>query len=614
MEPENPAANFEIMNYLRQMNEIEFYERRIEVIRQSVMILEQKKRALGTGRLIIFLAAVVLFFALLTYNHIVAVGAAIIVLLLFLAVALRDIDNSRRLNFQRMILRINEEELKALHNDYSHYEDGSEFFQPEHPYANDLDIFGPHSLFQFINRTASNAGKKRLSEWLMHPADIRTITARQQAVAELKDAIDWRQSLQATGTLAPMNEAVFLQLDNWSKEQEPSPQRSVLHVLVILLPLATLACVMMASFHQLPWNILWLSFGAHLILLWQMEKKVSPAYERLSQAITSIDTFYETVKKVTEQPFTSPLLHHLQQKCYAGQTPAFALLNRLKRILHRMHIRLNPLVHFPLNLVLFWDWYQYRLLFNWKKQHAADMMKWTDAVAEMEALSSFANLAFNHPNWCVPNITSTHFHLSAAALGHPLIAANKRINNDILFDGTGKLMLITGSNMAGKSTFLRTVGVNMILAMSGAVVCARQMSLSEIQVISSMRIADNLEENISTFYAELKKLEVILKRVRAHEKVFVLLDEILRGTNSQDRHAGAKALIKQFLAENAVGILATHDLALTTLENDYPDRVLNYHFDVQVQGEELFFDYKLKLGICKSMNASLLMRKIGIEV
>jgi len=181
-------------------------------------------------------------------------------------------------------------------------------------------------------------------------------------------------------------------------------------------------------------------------------------------------------------------------------------------------------------------------------------------------------------------------------------------------DDTGKIMLITGSNMAGKSTFLRTVGINMILAMAGSVVCAKELKVSRVMVVSSMRVTDNLEENISTFYAELKKLEMILQRVRAHERVFLLLDEILRGTNSQDRHAGARALIRQFLSEKAVGILATHDLALTDMEKEYKNQVLNYHFDVQVQDDELFFDYKLKPGICTSMNASLLMRKIGINV
>lgn len=279
-----------------------------------------------------------------------------------------------------------------------------------------------------------------------------------------------------------------------------------------------------------------------------------------------------------------------------------------------MNLRLNPLVHFPLNLCIFWDWYQYQKLNEWKKKYSESIITWVNVYAEMEVIASFANMAFNHPGWCFPEISDSHFVLSSKNLGHPLLPEEKRICNNVHVSGTGKIMLVTGSNMAGKSTFLRTVGVNIILAMAGSAVCADEMTVSVVHIMSSMRIADNLEENISTFYAELKKLEIILKSVRSHEKMFLLLDEILRGTNSQDRHTGARALIKQLLAEQAVGILATHDLALTGLEKGSNGGVINYHFDVEVQNEELYFDYKLKPGICTSMNASLLMRKIGIEV
>lgn len=608
------SSAIEIMLYLRPMNIREYYTQRIADLNQTLALLQRKKKQFGTGRLISFLTAVVLFFGLLGYNHIVAVAAAIIILLFFLAVALRDIDNTRKLNFQKILLQINTDELQSLDHDFSHYEDGQEFFPSGHPYANDLDIFGPHSLFQFINRTASVPGRKTLAGWLLDPADLSTIKLRQEGVAELREAVDWRQGLRATGKISPINEEVFNQLEAWVSAKDYSPGRSLLNRLTILFPLITAAFIVTANMGMLPWNILWLSLIAHLLLLWRMEKVVSPAYDSLSESVTAIDTFYETLKKITEQPFTTPLLKELQQQCHAGPVPAFEVLNQLKKILHRMHLRLNPLVHFPLNLALFWDWYQYKMLLNWKKQHGEALLKWIDACAQTEALASFANMAFNHPEWCRPHVQAEHFHLSATALGHPLIAGSKRVYNDIALDGTGKLMLVTGSNMAGKSTFLRTVGINMILAMAGSVVCAKDMSLSAIKVISSMRIADNLEENISTFYAELKKLEVILNRIRAHDRVFILLDEILRGTNSQDRHAGAKALIKQFLEEKAVGILATHDLELTALGHEYPGQVLNYHFDVQVREEELFFDYKLKSGICTSMNASLLMRKIGIKV
>jgi DNA mismatch repair ATPase MutS len=273
------------------------------------------------------------------------------------------------------------------------------------------------------------------------------------------------------------------------------------------------------------------------------------------------------------------------------------------------------LMHFPLKLATFWDWHQFAQLGRWKRNNPGTLLKWLDAFREMEVLSCFANAAYNHPGWTFPEVMeSGDFILNARTLGHPLLREDHRVCNDLQMEGKGRILLVTGSNMAGKSTFLRTVGINMVLALAGGPACAEKMKFSRAHVISSMRIADNLEENISTFYAELKKLEIILKKVRAHEPVFLLLDEILRGTNSLDRHAGARALIRTFVEEGAVGILATHDLELTGMEKELPEALVNYHFDVQVQAEELFFDYKLKPGICTSMNASLLMRKIGIEV
>jgi DNA mismatch repair ATPase MutS len=195
-----------------------------------------------------------------------------------------------------------------------------------------------------------------------------------------------------------------------------------------------------------------------------------------------------------------------------------------------------------------------------------------------------------------------------------LLPAEQRVTSSFGINGQGKIALVTGSNMAGKSTFLRSLGVNVLLAQTGAPVCAETFVLSPVKLMSSMRIADNLAENTSTFYAELKKLKTIIEAVKRHEPVFILLDEILRGTNSLDRHTGSAALMKQLIKEHAVAVIATHDVALAKLENEYPTAIQNYHFDVQVEGEELYFDYKLKDGVCTSLNASLLMKKIGIEM
>lgn len=601
--------------YLRVMNVHDFYTTKIATLQKEIDVLKHRKRNFGIARLTSFIAAVVLFFALLEFNGVLAMVVAIILLSAFIFIALKDMDNTRRLKFKQRVLSINEEELASLENDFSAFGDGSQFADNTHPYSNDLDIFGKHGLFQFINRTTASPSAHLLAERLLHPLEKDKILRIQESVKELQHQTDWRQKLRAKGLQSEMTADTYQQIKNWSESKEDSTiRKEILSSLALAFPLITLIVIILAYNHLISWEILWISLCAHLLLLWRVDKAVSPAYDYLSQSIQSIDSFYESLKWLTVTNFQSEYLKSLQQKCYQDGLHAYQLLDELKRILHRMNLRLNPLVHFPLNLCIFWDWYQYQKLNNWKKKYGESLLSWINVYAEMEVMSSFATIAFNHPHWCFPEIANSHFVLSTKNLGHPLLSEDKRVCNDVQINGMGKIMLVTGSNMAGKSTFLRTVGVNIVLAMAGSVVCASDFTVSTAKVMSSMRIADNLEENISTFYAELKKLETILKSVKAHDKIFLLLDEILRGTNSQDRHTGAKALIKQLLANQAIGILATHDLALTDLEKESNGGILNFHFDVEVQNDELYFDYKLKPGICTSMNASLLMKKIGIEI
>jgi len=251
---------------------------------------------------------------------------------------------------------------------------------------------------------------------------------------------------------------------------------------------------------------------------------------------------------------------------------------------------------------------------SWKNSHKEKVPGWFTNLGKMEAICSVASLSFNHPNWNFPVLSNEPGMLNGDEIGHPLIDSSKRVSSSFSTSGVNQLALITGSNMAGKSTFLRSIGINIVLAMMGAPVCARSMTLHPTKVMSSMRIADNLEESTSTFYAELKKLKTIIEAVNRNETIFILLDEILRGTNSLDRYTGSKALIRQLIHHKAVGMIATHDLELAKMSEEFPANIHNYHFDVQVSGDELYFDYKLKEGVCESMNASILMKKIGIEL
>ncbi len=596
------------------MELLPFYKERVDHFKQLSLQYQRKKNRLGGARLASFLAGVILSGLLLTTNWILAAGIFLLFFGLFIYFVVADADHEKTLQFNILLKKINEAELRSVAGDNSSFDNGAALSPKDHPYSNDLDITGNASLFQYLNRTAAAPSREKLASWLLQPASMPVILRRQEAVKELQSRIAWRQALLAKGQLHPLSNATRNRVTDWLDTPSGLPRKEWWQSIKWILPSITSLLILLSIAGIINGNILWLMLLLHAGLAYRINKLVTPTYRQLSKIVPELQSLAESIAWIEAEKFDSLLLRGLQAGCKEGDTPASTLLAGLQKILSRLDYRLNMLIGLPLNLLFFWDLHQYLQLEQWKQKYGKVLPRWWDSLSGFEALSSFANFAFNNPGGVFPEITAEHFYFSARSMGHPLLPAPKRIANDLQLEGRGKIMLITGSNMAGKSTFLRTAGVNIILALAGAPVCAAYFKISPVTIWSSMRVTDNLEENISTFYAELKKLELILQQVNAGEKVFLLLDEILRGTNSGDRHTGSQALIRQLLKKQAVGMIATHDLPLTAMANDYPGQVLNYHFDVQVQGEELYFDYRLKEGVCQSMNASLLMRKIGIEV
>ncbi|MBL7727191.1 MAG: DNA mismatch repair protein MutS, partial [Dinghuibacter sp.] len=363
----------------------------------------------------------------------------------------------------------------------------------------------------------------------------------------------------------------------------------------------------------IPTSPFYLFIMVAFVFSYSISKKITKEYGHLSKILPELESLLPALRMMEQTTFNSSYITS-QQKMLAQHGAAAQQIARLKKILDRFDYRLNPVVHIPLNILLLWDLQQALSLQQWKISNTAPAKQWYAVLGEMEALSSLAALHFNHPDWAFPEITEQWFTLECIGAGHPLIPPQKLVPNNFSLSGTPKIALVTGSNMAGKSTFLRTIGANIVLAMAGAPVCATTMRLPVTRVMSSMRITDNLEEETSTFYAELKKLKWIIGSVQKKEKVFLLLDEMLRGTNSLDRHTGSEALIRQLVQEGAVGIIASHDVELSRLEQEFPHAINNYHFDSAVVQEEIIFDYRLKTGVCTSTNATLLMKKIGIRM
>lgn len=574
-----------------------------KTIQQLNGLIGQKKARSSTIAWIRLAVAVLAAIAVYSFwgNHWLYIATTLLVAIaIFLRLVAVSAKISQELANLQTLLSINQQELQIMDGNYYHRPDGKHLEPAHHAYAQDLDIFGKASLFQFIHRTTSEQGHRLLADWLLQPANEPTIAARQAAAKELRDKPEWRQQLQAFGTSNPLTFQVEKTLSNWLAQPQQFTNNTAWKILRFVLPGISFVFLLLYIFEV----IAPAAFYGYLLLALAsssyVSKLVTPQYMQLSKHITQFETLSQSLQ-------------------WIQMTDAAAQVRALKKILDRMDYRLNPLVFIPLNIFSYWDLQQVFQLEKWKAQQQAQIHHWFEAIAEQEALSSLGNLSFNHPAWTFPTVREDWFHLICHQAGHPLIAPSKCVNNSFEMHGNPQLAFITGSNMAGKSTFLRTVGTNLVLAMAGAPVCAKRFETPVLKLMTSMRVTDNLEESASTFYAELQKLKMILDEVKKkatihQDRVFLLLDEILRGTNSLDRHTGSEALIRQLIKESAVGVIASHDLSLAELEKQFPDAIRNYHFDVTIHGSELSFDYTLKEGVCRTLNATLLMKKIGIDL
>lgn len=599
---------------MQNRNPQDIYRGQIEQLNILEKRLIQSRRVLSWLR---FLSLVASFFVLWQFwsaGAVPAFAGFAILFALFLFAVLKDLKKKDEVENASLLIEINKQEIEILNHHFSTLQDGHQMNPESHAYANDLDIFGKASVYQYINRTVSEQGNRTFADWLLNPAEPEVILQRQEAAKELTNQIEWRQQLRAYGMKKPLTLSAEKKVGIWLKTENKFINSLYWKITRVLLPAITLTVLALYLFGNLSSSIFFPLTILFFAIASAITKIVMPHYLLLDKIVTELETLQNSIRWIEEASFKSEWLNQLKNNFTGNTGKASGTIKKLKNIMERFDYRFNPIVHIPLNTFLLWDLQQIVILEKWKTDCNQDITRWFHAVGQAEALITISTLSFNHPQWCYPSLSNEQGVFFARDLGHPLIPSWKRVTNSFSTAGEKQLNLVTGSNMAGKSTFLRSVGVNIVLAMMGAANCSSQSEISPMKVMSSMRVSDNLEENTSTFYAELKKLKEIIDALNNKEKVFLLLDEILRGTNSADRHAGSIALIKQLIHQNASGLIATHDLELTKLSDEFPGHVHNYHFDVQVKNEELYFDYKIKPGICTSMNAFLLMKKIGIEL
>jgi DNA mismatch repair ATPase MutS len=535
--------------------------------------------------------------------------------LFVVAVAIHENIIKKR-KFHEALKKINEDEIRASQGEFLDFDAGDEFISTDHEYSADLDIFGHRSVFHSINRTTTSIGKKFLSMWLKtfpEASSTNEIKEKQEAVHELASKLELRQNIQAHGRFI---EDTLKRLDSFQNLfDEPAAVlgKKPLIVFIHLFPLLTFGAVVSLFFH-----VSWLVPLGFVLVQGIVNRMTSRARQRiynLTSRNAKILTAYAKITAELEwEDFTSYRLRELKSELFLEDKPASIHIKKLSTLLGYFDMRLSKEFFLLLNNLLFWDLHCVYRIEKWKEKTGAVIHKWFDVIGNFEALSSFANTLFNNPDWTMPELSDTDFRLEALSIGHPLIPKAENIRNDISLDHKGNVLIVTGPNMSGKTTLLKTLGVNIVLAMAGGPVCAQKFALSPLKLFTSMKVTDSLDKKLSLFYAELQRLKMIMDAIVEKEPVFFLIDEMLKGTNESDRHKGAIALIKQLVDNSADGVLATHDLELTKMENDYAETIKNYHFDGYIEGDKLLFDYILKTGICQSSNALELMKRVGIKV
>jgi hypothetical protein len=579
--------------------------------------LQQRYEKLGWVRLFAFLALVALLILVWSetpwWSGMLATALGIFA---FAQLVKRHERVQQDAKHYQHLSSLNKGEAQSQENDHSNWPGGKAYSDPQHPYSYDMDMFGPYSLFQMINRGQTSIGQARLASWLQQPANNATILARQAAAAEIAEQLEWQQHFRAYGAELEEEDGQIDRLKTWLEEPYivlEKPMRKA--ALWIAPPLFVMAMTL--------WITVWPWYLALLLLipagLWIRNSldEVQRIHTLTGKATDTLRRYAQLIGHIESATFSSPLLLDLQAAFKHDHTTASDAIRQLAYRVSQLDVRYNAFV-FLLEFSVVWDLQQAYRLDKWKAQHRDELNNWFEALASLEALMSLGNLKGNQPDWVFPVVSEERL-LEAEALGHPLIDSKKRVTNELYMPTQGHMHLVTGSNMAGKSTWLRTVGINIVLALAGAPVCARKLQLPQLQVYTSMRTQDALHESTSSFYAELKRLKFIIEAVEdpaktAGRPVFFLLDEILKGTNSRDRHTGSKALIRQLIASRGAGIIATHDLELGALEAESNGQIENWAIEVDIKEGRLFFDYKTKRGVSQSFNATLLMQQMGIKI
>lgn len=592
------------------------YQKRIK--KYEEINLKQKKTAdkISNLRLGLFLLSIVASIILWSIEFYFVFAACILCFVVgFIYLITLHNKILERVKYSSLLKEVNQVSLKRIQGQWGSFEDtGEEFIDIDHGFSYDLDVFGKGSVFQYINTTKTVMGRQKLKKVLTEiPESLDAIKQRQSAITELSAKLKMRQRLAAEGFVSKSVKETEPFVD-WVYERMPFFQKKEVVIAFRVLPVLTVAgCYLgfVARFINIFIPVALLAFN--LILLRINRKRRAEILNMAENYKDDLQVFYKILEVIEKNKFSSGYLSGLKGKLYNKEgLSASKQLKNLFKIADSISSRHAPF-YILIDMLVLWDYQTLISLEAWKEKSGAYVKDWLDTIGEFEYLSSLSVLGHDNPDWVVPNIYNKTPEITAVNMGHPLILGN-RVCNNLTINQTSRVLLITGSNMSGKSTLLRTVGINLVLAYAGTPVCADKFSCSLMEIYTCMRVSDNLEKSISSFYAELIRIKSIVEAVEGGKQLIFLLDEIFKGTNSLDRHTGARFLIKKLIKSTCIGLVSTHDLELESMEKETSEKVKNYHFTEYYKNNEICFDYKLKPGVCPTRNARYLMRLAGIEI
>ena len=593
------------------INEIESYYSNIITKYQGES--DQLKKVIfwvGTIRLIIAIAAIVCAYILWGDTSIV-IASIIIFFVAFLALMKYHNRLFIKKSYCEQQITNAQNELKGINYDFSAFDGAPEKTDAEHSFSLDLDLFGKRSFFQSINRTVTSFGKDALANIFIHPFENKKdILDQQQAVEELKQKGKLLSHFRAIGQ---MSEADSLNSKDFTASFKRAPilKNSILwKSMVYIMPLIHILFGLLVYFDMMAGGYYSIVYILTLGISFVPGKKVMQIMETFNEKSKVLDTYSKLFKIIEDEDVQSDKLKNIQSQLKGLANASYAI-NQLKSYHNNLTVSYTFPVLMLFNPYLLWNVKYAIKVEQWTEKYKSEIAQWFEAIAEFDMLVSMGIFAFNHPDYTYPQVADK-FIFEGKALGHPMLHRDTCVRNDVNISKTPFFLVITGANMAGKSTYLRTIGINHTMACAGVPVCAESLTFYPCRLVTNLRTADSLADNESYFFAELKRLKMIIDRLQAGEELFIILDEILKGTNSEDKQKGSMALMKQLISLNGNGIIATHDLLLGNLEQEYPDNVKDYRFEADITNDQLTFSYKIREGVAQNMNACFLMKKMGI--